>query len=161
MTHLNDEEIQSHLLGADAEGDSRIAGHLGDCDRCRIRLREYELIAQVLELPTEDEVPAGFEAVVMSRLEAQNKALRRVDFLVGAIALIGLGLIALVYGLSASLRHVTSDYLLASWNNVFTVTSDALTASESIILLVFTVALFGFIGVVDRLVGRGLRPVRS
>jgi len=161
VTHLNDEEIQDHLLGLDAEGENRIARHLAGCDQCRGRFREYQAVGRAIESSIPGDIPAGFEAAVMAEVRVEDRALRRADFLVGAISAVGLGLIGLAHVLSSGIRAVTHYYAWYLWRSITTVTSEFVPASEPATLLIFTVALFGVFAVVDRLATRRLQVART
>jgi uncharacterized membrane protein len=158
VNHLNDDEIQSRSIGSDTASDTRVERHLAECDQCQRSLRVYEELDRIIESSLGEETPAGFEAMVMDRLTAENRALRSADLRVTAAAAAVLVVIALAFFLSAGLRDTFSYYWRALWGYVGTVFGQSLPASELTVLVIFTIVVFVVFALVDRLALRNLSP---
>jgi len=68
--HLTDNEIQGYLDDGNIVGNSAIAGHLSNCESCRLKVKQYEALFGSLATDTAPELSVDFTESVMSKIES-------------------------------------------------------------------------------------------
>lgn len=160
MMHLSDTEIQDYVDGNITDEQSEIIAHLGTCQLCMKKLRQYEVLSESLKTDFTPALSSNFADSVVTRIQTESEAVSRRSVrsvlipLLGALG--GLGALIMSVYLTPFLDSFAIDKLGGHVEKILLSVAEKLAGSINVdaTMIVSVGLILLFVGIVDFMIRR-------